>query len=284
MATTVTELVSSREWQGKNQIRHYYVTGTDDDSTAKTALLSSAPSSPGGGVVRDNDSVRLTPEFIDTGSSEGEWRGSVTYKPAQMQLAPPPEAGDIRLSATLGAESITLRQSISTVGAYGSGATTSDNDNLINATDEGVEGVSINEPVFDFSVTKVWASGSLPSLSTILSLASEVNDASITFTDSETGMSITLAAGECLFVGANFDREGGDGSVAVTYQFSARPNETGISIGSLTGIAKKGWEYLWARYQPAELGTLKVRGQEAIQAYVEKVYETGTLSGLGVNA
>ena len=53
-------------------------------------------------------------------------------------------------------------------------------------------------------------------------------------------------------------------------------------MGEITGIAKKGWEYLWVRYADAKDDTAKAIVKKPIAAYVEKVYEEGNFAGLGI--
>jgi len=64
--------------------------------------------------------------------------------------------------------------------------------------------------------------------------------------------------------------------VSLTFQFAASPSETGLSIGGITGIAKKGWEYLWVR--SVTEGNLPV----VKQVNVEKVIETYDFANLGI--
>ena len=66
----------------------------------------------------------------------------------------------------------------------------------------------------------------------------------------------------------------------ITYRFAASPNVTGLAVGPITGIAKKGWEYLWVRYADAEDEHVLVK--RPIAAYVEQVYELGNFAGLGI--
>ncbi len=39
---------------------------------------------------------------------------------------------------------------------------------------------------------------------------------------------------------------------------------------------------MWVRYEPAELGTLKVLGYKLRAVYIEKVYDEGDFAGLGI--
>jgi hypothetical protein len=145
---------------------------------------------------------------------------------------------------------------------------------------DSVEGVDIVAPIFKFSVSKVFAEGSLPSLATLFGLTGTVNIATFTVTDTLTGLTITLAAGECLFEGVDFGDPRGDNGVEFAYDFSASPNATGLTVGSMTGIAKKGWEYIWERCQPVSGGLAMT--QKPVCVYVDQVYKDGAFAGLGL--
>ena len=55
-------------------------------------------------------------------------------------------------------------------------------------------------------------------------------------------------------------------------------------IGQITGINKKGWEYLWVRYADAEDTTAKVLVKKPIAVYVEQVYPTTGFAALGIGS
>jgi hypothetical protein len=61
----------------------------------------------------------------------------------------------------------------------------------------------------------------------------------------------------------------------------ASPNRTGITVGDITGISKKGWEYLWVRYADSEDAAAKAIVKKPVAAYVEKVYEVGDFGMIG---
>jgi len=68
----------------------------------------------------------------------------------------------------------------------------------------------------------------------------------------------------------------------ITFRFAASLNRTGISVGSITGIAKKGWEYLWVRYADVEDAGSNTLVKQPVAAYVEQVYEYGNFAALGI--
>ena len=88
-----------------------------------------------------------------------------------------------------------------------------------------------------------------------------------------------FAIGEVLFLGASGSQRGED-DWEITFRFAASPNVTGLTIGDINGIDKKGWEYIWVRYADAE--DQKVLVKQPIAVYVEKVYEEGNFAGLGI--
>ncbi|MFN8730574.1 MAG: hypothetical protein ACK5Z4_12025, partial [Planctomyces sp.] len=93
-----------------------------------------------------------------------------------------------------------------------------------------------------------------------------------------------FAAGEVLFLGATGSKrgDGPDDNWEITFRFAASPNQTGLSVGSITGISKKGWEYLWVRYADAEDSGSGAIIKKPIAAYVERVYDQANFGALGI--
>jgi hypothetical protein len=90
-----------------------------------------------------------------------------------------------------------------------------------------------------------------------------------------------MAAGERLFLGASGSQRGTE-NWETTFRFAGSPNRTGIQIGSITGIAKKGWEYLWVRYADESDESARAFVKKPVGAYVERAYEEGDFSALGI--
>ena len=90
-----------------------------------------------------------------------------------------------------------------------------------------------------------------------------------------------FAAGEVLFMGASGSKRGSD-DWEITFRFAASPNKTGLTVGDIVGIDKKGWEYMWVRYADAEDAAAKAIVKKPVAVYVEKVYEEGDFSTLGI--
>jgi hypothetical protein len=104
-------------------------------------------------------------------------------------------------------------------------------------------------------------------------------------------------ADEVLFVGSSgsqdWDEEKGDGPWTLSFKFvqspNAGPSNSGqnpadtlptLTIGSITGIAKKGHEYLWVRYEDAVDDNNLIKKPRYV--YVNPVYRREDFRGLGI--
>ena len=50
----------------------------------------------------------------------------------------------------------------------------------------------------------------------------------------------------------------------------------------ITGISKKGWEYMWVRYADSEDAAAKAIVKKPVAVYIERVYEEGNFAALGI--
>lgn len=152
----------------------------------------------------------------------------------------------------------------------------------INADGETVQGVDVIIPslqwteTYDVPSTYVTAAY----IKTIAQLTGTVNNNPFR----------TFKAGEVLFAGATgsqeWDTEKGNGPWRLTYKFVASPNagsgETypALEIGPVTGVQKKGHEFLWVRYKKTKKEDIIVNEPEHV--YVNKVYREANFNSLGL--
>jgi hypothetical protein len=91
-------------------------------------------------------------------------------------------------------------------------------------------------------------------------------------------------AGEVLFVGCSgsqeWDDQKGRGPWSLSFRFVASKNVTGETIGDISGVSKKGHEYLWVRYEDAVSSNVLLKKPKAV--YVNKVYRESNFSTLGI--
>ena len=141
----------------------------------------------------------------------------------------------------------------------------------IGISGDSVEGVDITVPVYSFSETHYLPAAFIDGAykATLFALTGKINGGSFK----------GFAAGEVLFLGASGSQRGNE-DWEISYKFAASPNMTGLSVGTLTGIAKGGWQHLWVLYSDqVDQNTLIKR---PIAAYVEQVYWPGDFSLLGI--
>lgn len=193
------------------------------------------------------------------------WEAIVTYEQSVAEDVP-------LLSFDTGGGTQHIVASRETVGRYGpkSSAATG---KMIGATKDGVEGVDIVVPVYQFSETHYFKDEDVTPAykNTLFFLTGKVNS----------GTFRGFARGECLFLGASGTRRG-DGGWEITFKFAASPNEMNLAIGNITGIAKRGWEYLWVTVEDYVDESIPAIIKKPVAVYVERVYEEASFAQLDI--
>lgn len=240
----------------------YVIRGTDDDLAAKAALEAEAPTVYDG-LPRNGVRVEPVGPML--------WDGEASYTLPSFDQ---PDVGESTFSFDTGGGAQHITQSLATVASYAPPSKTApDFKGAIGVTVDSVEGVDTIVPVYNFTETHVFEEAAVNDAfkSAIFVRTGKVNS------DAFRG----FAAGEVLFLGASgSQRDGGDWEI--TYRFAASPNATGLTVGDITGINKKGWEYLWVRYEDAEDGAALTIVKRPVAAYVERVYGLQAFAGLGI--
>ncbi|MCC6427321.1 MAG: hypothetical protein IT435_10935 [Phycisphaerales bacterium] len=268
MPITVTEKFESRKsTKGDNPSAElvYTVRGTNDDLAARAQAETTSPATYD---TLPRQSVSVEPVGDEL------WEAVVRYGRTQSSLPTPAES---IFSFDTGGGSQHITQSMDTVSSHAaSGTTAPDFQGAIGVTADGVEGVDITVPVYQFSETHYFADAAVTGAykGTLFSLTGKVNS----------GAFKGFQPGEVLFLGATGSKRGTDpdDDWEITFRFAASPNATGISIGSINGISKKGWEYLWVRYADQEDTGSHAIVKRPVAAYVERVYDEGNFTGLGI--
>lgn len=269
MSIVVTEKFESRRsTKGDNPSAElvYTVRGTADDLVARSAAENESPANYDG-LPRQTVSVEpIGPDHWDATVRYGRSTGGGF-----------PQTGESVFAFDTGGGTQHITQSKQTVSSHAaSGATAPDFNGAIGVTADGVEGVDITVPVYQFSETHYLPASQVTQgyKSTLFNLTGLVNN----------GAWKGFAPGEVLFLGASGSRRGtaSDSDWEITFRFAASPNASSISVGPIGGISKKGWEYLWVRYADAEDAGSQAIVKRPVAAYVERVYDEGNFSALGI--
>ena len=267
MTIAVEEKFESRESQtGPNAWieRVYLVRNSDDDLAVKAAVASTSPLTYDGLVRRHVHAERIAEQL---------WLGTARYGRPD-KVSEPPATGESVFSFDTGGGTQHITQSLATVGSYPENAP--DHQGAIGVTDDAVEGVDVTVPVYHFEETHYIPDSQVTEAyrGDLFWLTGRTNAASFR----------GLAAGECLFLGASGSKRGVGEDWEVTFRFAASPNKTDLSIGTITGIEKRGWEHLWIRYHEVEDDSAHALTKRPVAVYVEKVYEEGNYGLLGIGS
>jgi len=258
MTITIDEKFDSREatvGESASVDLLYAVQGTEDDLVAKLLVEATSPTTYAGLVRQSYHVVHL---------GGGVWDASVRYGKKE-----PKEPGDSSFSFDTGGGTQHITQSLGTVARYPAGAPNFKG--AIGVTHDAVEGADIVVPIYSFAETHYIPTEDVTGAykAALFFLTGRVNDAPFK----------GFAGGEVLFQGASGSQRGED-DWEITFRFAASPNATGLTIGDIGGVNKKGWEYLWVRYADVEDANVLVKRPFAV--YIEQVYEDGDFDGLGI--
>ncbi len=231
------------------------------ESEALSALASESPLTYSW-MIRKTYSVSVITE-------DKIWLGTCVYS------ADAPDTDNYTTSFSTTGKTERITQSLSTASYALSGWTAPDYGGAIGVTPNGVEGVDAVVPAFVFSETHYFDT-SIEAL-TLRDLTGTVN--ADVFRDFDPG--------EVLFEGAEANYRSDLAKWEVVFYFRAGKNRTAangnaLTIGSITNIDKKAWDYLWVRYEPTNDATAGCIVQTPVAVFVETVYESGDFSLLGI--
>jgi len=263
MAIAYGERDTSPELALDSATTRYWVTGETDESVVTSTLLADLPVTLAG-LTRTN--IRIEP------LGSGMWDAEITYSLVVQSTSPQP--GQPTFSFDTGGGTQHITQSLGMIASQAPAGMTAPNfKGAIGVTADSVEGVDIVVPVYQFSETHVLPNTTVTDAykRTLMQITGKVNS------DVFRG----FPAGEVLFLGASGTRRG-TGDWEITFRFASSENKTGIAVGDIAGIVKKGWEYLWARYEEAEDAASLTIVKQPVAAYVEKVYTDTAFSALGI--
>lgn len=135
------------------------------------------------------------------------------------------------------------------------------------------EGVDVVIPGLKLTATYKWAAGTLDItyVKTVAGLTGRTNNATF----------YGFAEGELLFLGMTGELTP-VGTQEVQYHFLASANATGLTIGSISSIAKKGHDYLWVVFEADQDSTAKKLVQRPLGVYVERVYDPADFAALDI--
>ncbi|MFA5291955.1 MAG: hypothetical protein WC496_02860 [Phycisphaerae bacterium] len=246
---------------GSAQIE-YIIQGTDDDIAATEALEGIVPE-------KWNDLPLIGCEVKQIASAI--WEGVARYGYNNSSR----DKSESNYSFETGGGTQHITQSLATIQKYApAGKTAPDFKGAICVDNNSVNGCDIVVPVYTWTDVYYFDHSEVTDnyKAALKNLTGKINNSAWKGN----------AAGEVLFMGASGSKRGNYGDWEIAFKFAASSNVTDKTIGDISGIAKKGWEFLWVRYEDADDDNAKVLIKKPSAVFIEQVYEYGDFGGLGI--
>lgn len=252
MPATVSTKFRSVSGDQESRTIGYVVKNATSDIDALDAVELAAPASYDG-LVR-------TGIQIDEIIWPSLFEATVTY--GRRESKTPPATGAVEFAFDVSLESVTIKQSLSTVSTYQSGTAINYN-KAIDVDGSGtVNGVSVGRPISSFSLSyyPAWAVVTDAWKRSVMNLAGKVNSTSY----------FGYNAGEVRFVGCTGKARNGT-DWELSFRFDVRLNRSGLTIGSFSNIAADGWDVIWVSNE-LDIASGKYL-PKPYQVNVERVFE-----------
>ena len=291
MPTQPVEIIDLENWPGDAatyQERNFAVRYAEDEDAARAAVAGDGDRCPISFTTPTGLTLLRRPieAWTEGGLHYVRVRWELPDKPSGE--AAPEETPEVKsLGRFVGFDTtggtMNLTQSIRTVNTYtapGHPYAAPNFGGAINVGEDGaVEGVEIPTGSFKLNVEReVPTSEVTPDLiRAIYRLYGKVNDAAVNI--NIYGRACQFEKGELRFMGGQ-STQIDDKTVRLTFALDASPNATGLTVGTISNIAKEGWEYLWLRYAAAADDPSKTVVQTPVAAYVEQVHHYGDFSAV----
>jgi hypothetical protein len=252
--------------------KSYKVFGTDDDTVLHAEINAEITANGAYWQYPGVPGMQLTAEQYGVSYlGDKAWQVTISYEKGGAEDGTEPLKRARSFDTTGGTQHLTQAYAES---RFGAGAP--DQKKAIGVDSNGVNGVDVVVPQLQWQesydvpnayVTSAWIRG-------VAGVTGTTNNASFR----------GFEAGEVLFVGCSgsqeWDDQKGRGPWSLSFRFVASKNVTGETIGDITGVAKKGHEYLWVRYEDAVDSSTLLKKPKHV--YVNQVYRPADFSALGI--
>lgn len=261
---------------GQRIEQRYTLSGTSDKFAALAHVaINTAPEISG--IPRTNIRLRVFSGHDDLWDVTVEYAIGSTSSPGGPN---PTQIGEERESFSTRGDRTRVTQALSHVADFP--PSTEENpvrnhEGAINVTPDRIEGVEIDNAGFSFQIRKIIAADEMTQgyRQALFRASNRVNNT----------VWRGFQPGELRLVYVDASQRDTE-SWELVFQFQAIENIENATIGSISGIAKKGHEYLWAEFETV-VGTVagvKTTRQKLQAVHVERVYDEIDFQTLGLDA
>ncbi len=249
--------------------RPWFVRGATSEAEAIAAVATEAPS-----IV---DGLPLTHVSVDERVKDG-YECEANYRSVKPPEPPATNSSQFNFEIATAPTRIVVPLSAQTVYPSAGLPAPADSDRwLIGQQGDGSppEGVEVFEPNASFSETHWLPAASMTEtyLRTILRIVGKISNASFRGWDAE----------EVLCTGVSGTKRGAD-DWEVSFRFGVKEHQSGMTVAGISGIDKKGWQFLWPRYELKMDGDAFILSNVVEYIVVADVFRTAAFSGLGIGS
>jgi hypothetical protein len=264
-----------------NYQKSYKVFGTTDDVELHTSINSKVTAELAYWQYPGVTGMQLRAEQYSVSYlGDDAWQVTISYSKDGAEDGTDPLKRSRSFDTTGGTQHITQAYSVGSGSSldfeYRFPSSATNMSGAIGVDDNGVNGVDVVTPQLQwqesYDVPNAYVTNSW--IRSVAGVTGTTNNASFR----------GFEAGEVLFMGCSgsqeWDDQKGRGPWSLSFRFVASKNVTNQTIGSITGISKRGHDYLWVLYEGAVSGSTLLKRPKAV--YVSKVYKDSDFSGLGI--
>ncbi len=254
-----------------NASRVFLVRGSSDPLACRTALLAGVTNiSTYDGLVLNS----IEREIIGS----NQWQFTCNYD------SQTPDIGGYTVSIDTTGGQVLQTYGYDQTSYAASGETATDYGNALDVQDGKPQGVQRVIPALKINIRAKIATEYITRPLFYAKLISELtgftNNSGLFPIPATSPVQYEFAAGELLFIGASGDVVAENPQL--TFSFLASKNVTGLTIGDITGIDKKGHEFLWFDFKKAKDSATNRNASQIRSAYVGQVYGEADLSQLQI--
>jgi hypothetical protein len=180
-----------------------------------------------------------------------------------------PEPGAYTISIDTSGGQVQQTYAYSEAKFVATGETAPDMNGAIDVQDKKPQGVQRIIPALKLTVNAKIKTANVTTVGGVVHYARVISE--LTGTVNNATMLGQFAAGELLFTGASGDIVAEDPSLQFT--FLSSKNVTGLTIGDITGIDKKGHDYLWFSFKTDKDSSTNLPQTKPRAAYVNRIYK-----------